>query len=280
MALRKSERQLQKLLMNNVDAFESHADDAPVAVTPGSTQLAASKGNPGFAAQFDVQFLLRYFTVAAGVWTVRSAAYILANAAALATQLPAFLFGNSDFSSGYAKLQSSFQLQGGWVYQAPFVYGKDYANVNGVALDATASAQLRVGDIVIPVSATVGGVDYVGFTIVRCTQVAYATLLDALSSDRFVMNMIRYIMSDTTAVGLAQFNNNVFVMKQSLFGKFDSDFVSPNSFKLPEQFQTGIIDIPLKKGIDKQIALGTFINYDAVTVQWSLFVQTVQKLDY
>lgn len=258
------------------NAFESA--DAPAAVNPAATQLAAIQGNPSFAAQFDVQVITKYFTVAGGVYTLTAAAAI---PAALKTQLPFFLFGHADFGSGFAKMQSLFPLTGGWAYDRPFVYGRDYASTVFGALDANATAVLRPGDLVIPVWATTAGpVNTVGFTIIRCTQVGYGTLLDALSSDLFLINMIRYVMSDTSAAGLAQYNNNVSIVKLSLFGKTDNDFVSPNSFKTPEQMQAGIIDIPLVKGVDKQIALGTFVNYDIANVQWSLFIATVNKLDY
>jgi len=103
-------------------------------------------------------------------------------------------------------------------------------------------------------------------------------LLDALNSDSFVTNMLRYIISDTSAVGLAQYENNVKTLRQSLFGKSTDDFVSPNSFKLPEQQQAGIIDIPLVFEVDKAAALGTYVNYDVVNIQWSIFVKQVNKL--
>lgn len=260
----------------------SNADGGQLAVNPAATNLAAVKGNPNFAAQFDIEYLLRYFSVvdATGVWTSISAAALVAAVPALGTQLPAFLFANSDFASGFAKLKSLFPLVGGWSYGTPFIYGKPLPRINNMELDATAIAQLRDGDLVIPVYYDSGATTYVGFTIVRCTQVAYGTLLDALNSDRFVMNMLRYVMTDTSTVGLAQYQNNIQLLKLSLFGKFASDFVSPNSFKLPEQMQNGIIDIPLEKGIDKQIALATFINYDAIRVQWSLFASVVDKLAF
>lgn len=276
-----SERQLRAILRQGVSNYEQHAD-APAAINPAATRLAAAQGNPQFAAQFDVQFLLKYFSVvdATGVYTQITAAALVAAVPALGTQLPAFLFGNSDFASGYARMQQALPLSGGWVYGTPGIYGKDEFRINGSFIDATVTAQLRKGDLVIPVYFDAGATTYVGLTIVRCTQVGYGTLLDAISSDRFTMNMIRYVMSDTTAVGLNQYNNNVGIYKQSLFGKFDSDFVSPTSFKLPEQFQPGIIDIPLNKGIDKQVILGMYQNYDAVTVQWSLFIETVDKLSF
>lgn len=272
----RSEQNLRRRFNTRVDSYDNA--DAPAAVAPARTQLMATKGNPGFTAQFDIQILLRYFSVAAGVYTAVTPAGLLAAAPTLATKLNAFIFGNSDFGAGFAKLQAAFPVQV-WAYGDPFIFGKDTPIVNGVALDATARAQLVRGDLVIPYFAT-SGLAYQGFVIIRCTQVAYGTLLDALASDMFTMNMIRYIMADQTAVGLAQYNNNIFVCKQSLFGKFDSDFVSPNSFKLPEQMQNGVIDIPLVKGIDKQIALATAVDYAVSPVQWSVFVEMVNKLAY
>jgi len=140
---------------NRVNSFERNNADGPAAVNPAATQLASSKGNPSFAAQFDIQFLTKYFTLvdATGVFTVSTAAAVAAAVPALATQLAAFLYGNSDF-------------------------------------------------------------------------------------------------------------------------------VSPTSFKMPEQFQPGIIDVPIKKGIDKQVALASYVNYDAISVQWSLFVEYVEKLAF
>lgn len=256
--------------------------DGPAAVNPAATVLAAAAGNPGFAAQFDIQFLLKYFSIvtATGVATQLTAAQLVAAEAALGTQLAFFLFGNSDFAAGFARTKQAYPLSGGWIYDIPFIYGKQAGNINGLSLDATVKAQLRNGDLVIPAYFVDGANTLVGLSIVRCNQVGYGTLLDALNSDRFVMNMIRYVMSDTTAVGLAQFNNNIGIYKQSLFGKFDSDYISPTSFKMPEQMQDGIIDVPLEKGIDKQIILGSYQNYDAVTVQWSIFVAAVEKISF
>lgn len=268
---------LYEAIARQSNAFENYAD-APAAVNPAATALTPQVGNPTFAAQFDVQFLRYYFSESSGTYTERTAAYILANEPTGATSLPAFLFGNSDFAAGFSKLKSQFPLSG-WTYSDPFVYGKDYPATQFGVIDSTVRAKLRSGDLVLTFYID-DTVNYVALTVIRCTQVGYATLLDALSSDMFTMNMIRYVMADTTSVGLAQYNNNITVIKLSLFGKFDSDFVSPNSFKIPEQQQDGIIDIPLVKGIDKQVAVATDINYNVTNVQWSLFVRSVNKLDY
>lgn len=268
---------LLRELYRESNAYD-HAD-GPVAVNrdANSARLGASAGNPNFVAQFDISILLRYFTVAAGVYTLTTAAAVFAAQPTLGTKLAAFLFGNSDFGGGFARLKALNPLSG-WSYDAPFIYGIGFNGTTFGALDAVAKGQLQNGDLVIPATAVLGGVNYASFTIVRCTQVAYGTLLQALSSDQFRMNMVRYIMSDTTAVGLAQFSNNLNTFRQSLFGKNASDFVSPNSFKLPEQQQAGIIDIPLKVMIDKEAAIATMVNYDAVNVQLSLFVESVTKI--
>lgn len=284
----RQDRQVLGRMMQRTNAFEASRGrsyaDAPAAVNPAATQLAAAQGNPGFAAQFDVQFLTKFWSIvtATGVATSKTAAQILVSDPTLATQLAVFLFGNSDFAAGFARAQQAYPLSGGWTYGIPFIYGKTppFLNLTALIADATVQAQLRRGDLVIPAFFVNGANTIVATTIVRCNQVGYGTLLDALNSDRFIINMVRYIMSDTTAVGLAQYNNQIGIYKQSLFGKFDSDFISPTSFKMPEQMQDGIIDIPIEKGIDKQIIVGTYQNYDAVSIQWSVFVSTVDKLAF
>jgi len=272
----KAEQALYRALNRGSNSFEgsdNHADMPLVQPT-----LTKAKGNPSFDAQFDVQFLLNFYTESAGVYTLITPAALLAAQPGLATQIPAFLFGNSDFAAGFAKLRTQFVLQGGWVYNDPQVVSTQQLHSSFSNLSAAVVGTLRSGDLILPCTAVLGGVNYVALMVIRCTQVAYGTLLDAIGSDRFTLNMIRYIMSDTTLTGLNQYNNNVMIFKQSLFGKFDSDFVSPNSFKLPENLQNGIIDVPLVKLIDKQVALGTFVNYNIATVQWSIFVESVNKL--
>jgi hypothetical protein len=145
-------------------------------------------------------------------------------------------------------------------------------------LDATAIAQLQLGDMCIPYTATVSAVNYVALVIIRCVNVAYGTLLAATNSDSFVVNRIRYIQNDTSAAGLLQYNNAIYWFKQSLFGKFDQDSITPNSQKPPDQYQAGVIDVGMLKTITKEIAFGSYINYDAVSIQWSIFVKAVNKL--
>jgi hypothetical protein len=68
------------------------------------------------------------------------------------------------------------------------------------------------------------------------------------------------------------------VLTLSLFGKFQSDSISPNAFKQPDQFQNGIIDVPVQKGIDKSVVMAMYVNTAATSLQWSIFVRAYNKL--
>lgn len=270
------EKQLLQGLRENVDSlddfasfFEDNADAK--GITSKGTRIAPVKGNPIFSAQFDLQIITKYFTQAAGVYTAVLPAAINA---ALQTALAAFFFGNSDFGGGYSRMRTAFPVSGGWVYNDAFVYGVDLPRCLYSNLDATVLAQFRLGDLVIPF--TSGALNTLGVVIIRCRQTQYGALLKATQSDRFLISGLRYNIADPLV--LNQFANDIGIYKASLFGKFDSDSLSPNSYKQPEQNQAGIIDIPLKKGVTKEISLGTYINYNATDITWSIFVQTVQKI--
>lgn len=275
--MRNNEKELLSMLDKNVNAFDHHADDVIAPAMPQSNKLAlgATAGNPNFTAQFDLQLRLLYFTEALGVYTSILPAALNA---ALQNRLPMFVFGNSDYAGGFKNAIGNFPLNGGWTYtgNAPFIYGKDVARSAFGNLDATAVANLEVGDLVLPITATVGGTNYVCLSVVRCQEVAYGKLLDAINSDVFWINTIRYVINDNTQ--LAQFDNTIKILTQSLFGLAKQNNISPNSNKVPHQFQNGIIDLPIKKGIDKNQLFGMYVNYTAVSLQWSIFVQQVDKL--
>lgn len=257
-----------KGLLSKLNEQVDHAEE--------QLRVNAVPGNPVFSAQFDVQVSVKYFTESADVYTSRTAAYVLANAATLATILGCFMFGQSDYAAGFKKSMEQFPLTN-WTYGTPFTYGRDYANCAFGALDATVTAQLQRGDVVIPMTA-VSGANYLALVILRCPQVGYAKLLDSLSSDRFWINTVRYILTDTTAAGLLQYDNEIKVQMQSLFGLFNENSVSPTSFKQPDQFQNGIIDVPIDQGVDKNITVNTYINYDSVSQKFSFFVRQFDRL--
>jgi hypothetical protein len=276
------EANLHYMLQHNLDNFERSNADAPAASNPAA-KLSGAKYNPPFDAQFDLTLKLLYFTVSGGVFTQLTAAALAAAQGSLATKLPVFIFGQSDFKAGYAKAQGQYPVSV-WAFGVPFIYGKDFAVITGqnpflapIAIDTNVASQLSIGDLVQPFYAVLGGVTYVALSVVDCSNVAYGTLLESTSSDRFLMNLIRYTQNDTSNTGLNQYNQKIGWYKQSLFGKFDSDTASPNAFKMPENLQSGIIDIPLVKSITKESFVATYLLYTSVTIQWSIFIQTVKK---
>lgn len=288
-----AEQAFMNEINSNVDSFDDYFESAdkkrplvsrrPAVKSAGVTRIKNVPGNPTFSAQFDLSLMIRYFSndAATGlVWEPVTAAALAAEDPTLATRLSAFMFGYSDYTSGYANAQGQFPLQV-WQYGLTNIVGKDNFNENlfGSNWTAIVGSQLRGGDLVIHyVGTTPALLTYHAYVIIRCTQVAYGTLLNAMASDRFVINMIRYIQNDTTPAGLLQYGNDIAMLQLSLFGKMNKDFVSPNSFKEPKNFQNGIIDIPLKKGLDKQETIATYVNYDAVNLQWSIFVWSTMKI--
>jgi hypothetical protein len=283
------EMNLLKAMDADVNNFESYfggdnydsadAPAAPVLRQGQKLQVQQSKYNPPFKAQFDITISLKYFTVAAGVFTVKTAAQIIA-AVATTSKFAFFLFGRSDFESGYTRMNTEFpQVGGNWVYGIPFTYGSGFPFISedGVltVLDATAYNSLSKGDVVIPYTLTTGGVNYVCLVVIHCNNTQYSALLSATNSDKFVLNMIRYIVADAY---VDQFNNEFKFVNQSLFGKRSVDTISPTSNKNPEQNQIGIIDVPVEYGVTKETGLGSYIDYNVILVKLSIFVWGVQKV--
>lgn len=271
-----AQRQLRARLHDNVDSFENYfGNEVPSTSMPGAVKpsLVPQRNNPPFTAQFDLQFITKYYTLTGGVYTEIAAAAVNA---ALRNSLPFFVFGNSDFASGFSKLKGQYPINANWSYGRPGIYGKD--DFEELAFDSTVIGSLQNGDLVLPFTSTLpgAGTTTLALNIIRCNTVAYGTLLDALNSDRFVLNGIRYTLDDTTQ--LAQFNNQIGMFLLSLFGKFNSDFVSPASYKDPKQFQDGIVDIPLKYGIEKGTSLAFYNNYTNVAFGWSIYVLAKKEL--
>lgn len=256
----------------------NHADEVSVMPVNRDAKLTASAGNPNFVAQFDIQVILKFWSVAAGAYTAVTAAALLAAEPTLANNfMPVFLFGNSDYSGSFKNLRQLFPTTV-WAYDNVFIYGQGYNGTIYGVLDATIKAQLQPGDLVISLYGSPGATDYIATVIIRCTQTGYGSLLDALNSNKFQTNMVRYNVPSSGATDLAQYDNQLRMTRMSIFGKRSDDFASPNSFKIPEQQQANIIDVPLKVLVDKEAAIGTYMNYNVANFTLSFFVNVVDKI--
>src|SRR5690606_18787441 len=131
----------QKMLLNKLRRNVNNANGDPsgttmveeVATIPVVTDrklVSVGQGmyNPPFKAQIQVNMIKQYYTyvVNTGVFAASNAGAILG--AGINESLPSFLFSNSDFASGFAKLRGQFPLSS-WTYEAPFVFGKTWPGI-------------------------------------------------------------------------------------------------------------------------------------------------------
>lgn len=270
----RAQKQMLALMDNNVDAYAE--GDAPV-VQPVGASLGRGRNNPNFSATLQLSLLKYYFTVvtATGVYTEVAAAALDAD---LKNNLPFFVFGNADYAGGYSKAVSVYPVNANWVFIGSFIYGKDSIPDSVDELDSTVTAKLERGDqLQLYTSAQPGaGTTSLAVLIIRSSQVAMGTLLDSLNSDMFTLNEIRYAIPDSTKI--AQFNNQIALFKQTNFGKFNGDYVDPNTFKDPYQQQTNIINVPLKYPIDKNKIIILDTDFDCINISWGIFISVVSRL--
>lgn len=261
----------------------NHAEGDVILPVVSSGQPSNSLGkvgqgmyNPKFIAQIQLRMLKLYYTEVGGVYTPILPAAL---GAGLNVSLPFFLFLNLDFAAGYAQLKQKFP-QPLWVYNAPVVWGKDQPLSSTRPLangkwDAGVTALLRDGDVIIPFTATVGGINYVAFTIVRANDIAYASLLSATDSNTFGINLVRF----KVALGQeAQFANSVVLANETMFGKVTTDPVNPESFQSPQDQQPNILDMDVQVDINKQKGIASAANFDVVALTWNVFIDKTSKI--
>lgn len=307
MTKRQLKRKLQKSLIGE-NGLTSNVD-----LTGGGTKssgvnaaLMNSLGQPAFVSQFDINMSVFYYTVVieADQGSVNGVAFQSATAVTnvlpenlddnLKNQVPAFVFGNSDFAGGFKNNKNLLPLQN-WIYARQFIVEEDSAIVSlpsfysGTDKSATSfispsveQGRAETGDLIIPLyyvlSSDAQSTNVaLAEVVINCKQVAYGTLLSSISSDRFTINNIRYKVPNLDKT--AQFEKQIQLVTQSLFGKLATDKVSPAAFQDPRQFQDGIIDIPIRKGIDKQSSLSTYLNYDVEEILWTIYVEVQDKVE-
>jgi len=222
-------------------------------------------GNPVFTAQFNFNFLVYYQNI-----TVPALVLPAALPAGGQTNNPIIVLGNSDFAGGYAK-GITYVPDAVWTLTLVGIYGRDLLPAD---VGLVAPFCLR-GDMVITSRVTIAAVVYERVTIIRCPQVAYGTLLDALNSDTFMINMIRYVVNP---LQIAQFQNQLIPYTQSLFGKAQDDKIDPGTYITNMTFNQNISDIPLELAIDKSKGICFYAGFDVVNFGWTITVAYSKKI--
>lgn len=281
----------QKRLYKSLASGSDSLDPVPGGGMSQSTVGALSQvvGNPAFKAEITLQVFVRYYSQA----VVGTPAAVVP-AAGQQTNLPLYLFGNTDSFAGYARGRQQVPGGGGWTYADMKILRVGNGEVDYKPLPhAAASVDYVSGTIfnnlaqngdmlfLIPMAGFVAGAAATTVTaeiIVRCPNVPYSTFLSSLNSDKVVINMIRYVVP---AAAVAQLGQQVTFIRQSLFGKTSVDTLDPQTFVTPGTFQPQIADIPIITEVDKNFIAATEIQYTAAVpmqLTWTLTVSTIQKL--
>jgi hypothetical protein len=212
------------------------------------------KGNPqGFNAQLDVKVTLKNGTAVAVVGEGWEYA----------------LFGSNDYESAYNGIITDATTLG------------TAMNVKGGVLQS--SGAKAANSLVI---ATGAGAGATGVITITSDVVDYPVLLKALITDMFHVKRIRISVSNTEAAGLKSVSDKLRIIKKSVFGKRDEDVISMSAYKVPEQMQAGIIDIPVNVWIDSNTSIVSKIYATVVSastesqnVTYSFFIDKYYKHD-
>lgn len=245
-------------------------------------------GNPAFKAEISVQVSVRYYSQAV-VGTPAAAV----PAAGQQTVLPIYLFGAVDFLSNYAKARQVVPGGGGWTYADMKIINVGSGEVDYNPLPhAAAGVDYASGTIfnnlaangdllmIIPMAGFVAGAaatTHAAEILIHCPNVPYTSLLASLMADTVTLNMIRYTVP---AAAVAQFNQQITLIKQSIFGNTSNDTLDPNTFITPATFQAQIADIPIDLTIDKNFGFATTLLYTAVVpiiFNWTMTVKGIKK---
>lgn len=281
----------QKRLYRDLARGSNSLDPVPGGGMSQSTVGALSQvvGNPAFKAEITLQVFVRYYSQA----VVGTPAAVVPGAAQQ-TNLPLYLFGNTDSHAGFARARQQVPGGGGWNYADMKIIRVGNGEVDYKPLPHAAASVDYVsgtifnnlaqnGDILfmIPMAGFVAGAAATTVTaeiLVRCPNVPYSTFLASLNSDKIVINMIRYVVP---AAAVAQLGQQVTFIRQSLFGKTSVDTLDPQTFVTPGTFQPQIADIPITTEVDKNFIAATEIQYTAAVpmqLTWTLTVSTINKL--
>jgi hypothetical protein len=111
---------------------------------------------------------------------------------------------------------------------------------------------------------------------ITCQQNPYPILLEATRTDILRAQGVRLSLSDSTAV--SQFAQQFNVVKRSMTGRAVNDSLTPEQYKQPTQFQTGIVDLPVSITVDKETTITQgIIAQAAFSVSFSFFAAQFDK---
>jgi len=277
-------KQSEKDLLRSLKSDNLNSDEPLSNVKKGLGSVANVVGNPLFKAEINFNIFTYFYDVAAGVYILPAAL-----PAGLQTFLPVYLFGLTDFYSGYPRSVNLVPPGNGWrragitglgqdiVVDAGIV-GNNITFLNPLLPVFLLPIQVSRGDFLMEFRDNLpGAATYIGFVRITCDAINYGTFLNSFVSDLITVNMTRLIVPPAN---INQLINPLIFGYQTLFGKFYNDSIDPRMFQTPDHFQNQIADIPINFPIDKNLLMGFRINFDCQQMSMVLFVEKVEPLTH
>lgn len=246
--------------------------------------VAPQKFNPEFVSQFDINITKHYYY--SGTPTTELPAASLPENLKVDTFFA--LFGISDFKSGYVNAGnlapvSNWDYLGAKIIDQTAVgfFAPSFTGVfnlyNTVVPYSIAFGNAKKGDVIFMYSwyDAIAGEVYLCEIVIDCKSVSYGTLIESTFSDTFKINNIRYKVPTGEE---SQFEKQLKITRQSLFGKLSTDEVSPASYQQVQNFQQSILDIPIIKGVDKETSFASYMDYLNTEILLSFFVEKQKKI--
>lgn len=248
------EESLEEAYNSEVESLVQQGHRMKDAKRLAKTRMATNRGNTknisliqgvGLAAQFDIL-----------IKRVTNDIVVSGNKQAL----PIALFGASQIASAYRLQLLPLVPAGVTIQQVAFGNQAGFTNSEKVIFFFTDGVHT----------------DSVQIT---CQQVEYSNFIQAMQgNDMFKLSKIRMTLNDTSSLGLDQFSNAIQIVRKSLFGKLEQDSINPASYKKPEQFQSGIVDLKATIDVDKETSLLMLIQpILGFQVTLSAFVEKYNK---
>ena len=169
----------------------------------------------------------------------------------IAGPLPYVIFGAMDAQNGYRRALQGL-LKGGTVLDSVEV-GESDAQPEALVLTYSNGANTDTVEV-------------------TCGAAPYPLVLNSTITDTLQSMKMRLSISDPAAS--AQFLTDLSVQVRNMWGTVKSRSLNPESFRSPEQFQNGILDINVGINFDKEtMIVGEILGTADFTVSHALFIQ-------
>ena len=164
--------------------------------------------------------------------------------------LPFCLFGALDANNGYRRIVQGL-LAAGTVLTS-VRYGENVGRPEDLTFTYTNGANVDT-------------------IVVSCQGAPYPNILASTMTDLMNLNKVRMSISNSAIT--SQFDQEVNVLARDLFATNKSKNINANSFKTPMQQQSGIVDLDVLMGIDKEVTVQSKIVATAgLSVSFACFV--------